>query len=138
MWCLGLSSFLLTAGPLCGLIFFDGVSPPANTETAPIGPLAGSGWELQLNYINYHATMISPKHVITARHLGASRQILTRPEMFGVSQLRPTLSREIVFSSGIRIFPFSRFGDLARVCPALSGSDEAGRELVIQIGGRPG
>lgn len=136
MWCLGLSSFLLTAGPLCGLIFLDGVSPPANTETAPTGPLAGSGWELQLNYINYHATMISPKHVITARHLGASRQILTRPEMFGVSQLETYAikgGRILIGDTDFSIFEV--WETLPGYAQLYQGSDEAGRELVIHGSG---
>lgn len=136
MWSTKILVFLLPVLSANGLIFIDGPSPAPNTETAPTGPLAGSGWELQVNYLNYHGTVISPKHVITARHLGASREVITRPVIFGATE------EETYAIKGERILigdtDFSIF-EVWETFPAWAelyqGDDETGQELVIHGSG---
>jgi len=86
---------LLFASPVSGIIFFDGGSMPDNTETAPTGAFANSGWQHQLVTTRVHptngvesylGTIISPKHYITAEHLGLGsngtpdREIVVQPD----------------------------------------------------------
>ena len=73
------------------MIFYDAANMPANTETAPTGAFANSGWQHQVvttrvgRTHSYLATIISPKHYITANHLGngwigtGDREIVTQP-----------------------------------------------------------
>ena len=61
---------LLSAPALQAIIFFDTGDPQHNRETAPTGPLAGSGWRFQGEYKEFLGTMISPRHFITAIHIG--------------------------------------------------------------------
>jgi len=127
--CLGLS-------PASGLIFRDGSSPAPNTETAPTGSLAGSGWEQQVYYLNYHATVISPKHVMTARHLGGSQEILTRPAFFrGGSEEKFAIKGErlLIGETDFSIFEvWETFPDYAAL---YQGDGEEGEEVVIHGSG---
>lgn len=133
-WCL--SGFLLTAGPLYSLIFIDGPSPPPNTETAPTGPWAGSGWSFQVNYLNFHGTMISPKHVMTARHLGASEEVLTRPTIFGAPQLETyAIKGERILIGETDFSIFEVWETLPFYAQLYEGDDEEGREMVIHGSG---
>lgn len=82
---------LFFASPVSGMIFFDAASMPANTETAPTGPYANSGWQFQIVTTRqnggdqYLGTIISPKHYLTAAHLGLGssgtmdREIIIQP-----------------------------------------------------------
>ena len=82
---------LFFASPVSGMIFFDAASMPANTETAPTGPYANSGWQFQIVTTRqnggeqYLGTIISPKHYLTAAHVGLGssgtmdREIIIQP-----------------------------------------------------------
>ena len=52
------------------MIFINSDDPAANKQAAPTGAYANSGWQYQVRYKDYLGTMISPKHFITATHLG--------------------------------------------------------------------
>ena len=136
MWGMLVWLVILSAGLAEGLIFRDGPSPAANTETAPTGPFAGSGWELQVNYLNYHGTIISPKHVMTARHLGAAEEVLTRPVVFGAPEEESYAikgERIVIGETDFAIFEvWETFPVYAEL---YQGSDEEGRELVIHGSG---
>ena len=82
---------LLLVSPVSGIIFYDAASMPANTETAPTGAFANSGWQHQIVTTRFTGTwfflgtIISPKHYVTANHLGSGnngtvdREIVTQP-----------------------------------------------------------
>jgi len=115
------------------LIFRDGPSPAANTETAPTGAFANSGWQYQIRFGNSHGTMISPKHFVTATHLGNGNTHITQPMFFnGVEDRTYTIvpgSREVIGTSDLAVFEiWETFDDFA---PLWTGSGEIGEDLVI-------
>jgi len=83
---------IATAHSALGLIFYESANPLANTETAPAGVYANAGWQHQIvidreaNRNLFFGTMISPKHFVTARHLGLgqagtdARVFVTQPD----------------------------------------------------------
>lgn len=136
MWSTRILAFLFPVLSADGLIFIDGSSPAPNTETAPGGSLAGSGWDFQVNYLNYHATVISPKHVITARHLGASQKVLTRPVIFGATEEETyAIKGERILIGDTDFSIFEVWETFATWAELYHGDDEAGRELVIHGSG---
>lgn len=123
---------MLMAESAAALIFRDGFSPTANTEAGPTGPLAGSGWEHQVYYLDYHGTIISPKHVITARHLGGAGEVLTRPVIFGATEEESYAikgERILIGETDLAIFEvWETFPSYAEL---YQGEDEVGREVII-------
>lgn len=133
---LALMVLVLAVGPAAGLIFRDGPSPAPNTETAPTGPLAGSGWQWQANYLNYHATIISPKHVITARHLGAGEKVITRPVIFGAPSPETYAIKGQRITIGDSDFAiFEVWETFPTYAGLYQGTNESGREVVIHGSG---
>ncbi len=63
--------FRLGGPPADAIIFYSTGDTTYNT-TAPTGDLADSGWQYQGQWGNYLGTPISPKHFITAEHVGGS------------------------------------------------------------------
>jgi len=126
-----LFSFLATMSA-SGLIFRDGPSPAANTETAPTGDYAGSGWQHQVRYLTSHATIISPKHFITATHLGKKQKEVFQAAFFnGVEDRTFAIKGEPVQIglSDLRVFEiWETFDDYAQLYTA---ADEAGKGMVI-------
>ena len=118
--------------PASGLIFRDGLSPAANTRTAPIGDYAGSGWQHQLRYLTSHATIISPKHFITAHHLGASQEQVTQQAFFNGVGLKTFAIKGTplrIGDSDLRVFEiWETFDDYALL---YKKSDELGKEMVV-------
>ena len=126
-----LFSFLATMSA-SGLIFRDGPSPAANTETAPTGDYAGSGWQHQVRYLTSHATIISPKHFITANHLGNNQDEIFQAAFFnGVEDRTYAIKGRPVRLglSDLQVFEiWETFGDYAELYTA---TDEAGKGMVI-------
>jgi len=118
--------------PASGLIFRDGLSPTANTRTAPTGDYAGSGWQHQLRYLTSHATIISPKHFITANHLGASQEQVTQQAFFNGAELKTFAIKGTpvrIGDSDLRVFEiWETFEDYALL---YTKSDEVGKEMVV-------
>ena len=118
--------------PASGLIFRDGLSPAANTRTAPAGDYAGSGWQHQLRYLTSHATIISPKHFITANHLGASQEQVTQQAFFNGVELKTFAVKGTpvrIGDSDLRVFEiWETFDDYALL---YTKSDEVGKEMVV-------
>ncbi|MDB4775330.1 hypothetical protein OAG40_03355, partial [Akkermansiaceae bacterium] len=118
--------------PASGLIFRDGLSPTANTRTAPTGDYAGSGWQHQLRYLTSHATIISPKHFITANHLGASQEQVTQQAFFNGVELKTFAIKGTpvrIGDSDLRVFEiWETFEDYALL---YTKSDEVGKEMVV-------
>lgn len=118
--------------PAGGLIFRDGLSPPANTQTAPTGGYEGSGWQHQLRYLTSHATIISPKHFITATHLGANQEQVTQQAFFngvGLQTFAVKGTPVRLGDSDLRVFEiWETFDDYALL---YTKSDEVGKEIVV-------
>lgn len=127
----GLILWALASLPVSGLIFREGAGPAANTETAPTGDYSGSGWQHQLIYAGFHGTIISPKHFITAVHIGFGSPVVTQQGFFnGVGNRSFTVkgSRR-VGQSDFRIFEiWETFDDFALL---YNKADENGKEVVI-------
>ena len=119
--------------PAAALILRDGPSPAANTETAPTGDFADSGWQYQIRFGTFHGTMISPKHFITATHLGAGETEVTQPIIFnGVEDRTYTIrpgSRVVINGSDLSVFEIWETFDL--YAPLYTKGDEVGEDLVI-------
>ena len=119
--------------PASALIFRDGSSPAANTETAPTGAYADSGWQYQIRFGAFHGTMISPKHFLTAVHLGTAPTSISQPIYFnGVEEktygIKPG-SRETIGTTDLAIFEiWETFDDYAQL---YSQGSEAGKGMVI-------
>ncbi len=129
---LGIALWVLAGLPASGLIFRDGVSPAANTRVAPTGDYAGSGWQYQLRYLTSHATIISPKHFITAAHLGTNQEKVTQQSFFNGVELRTFAVKGIpirIGDSDLRVFEiWETFDDYALL---YTKSDEVGKEMVV-------
>lgn len=128
----GILLWALAGLPASGLIFRDGLSPAANTRTAPTGDYAGSGWQHQLRYLTSHATIISPKHFITATHLGTNQEQVTQQGFFTDGELRTFAVKGTpvrIGTSDLRVFEiWETFDDYALL---YTKSDEVGKELVV-------
>ena len=118
-----------------GMIFVDVADPAANKQTAPTGQYANSGWKYQVRYKEYLGTMISPKHFISATHLG-EQGLTTQPSFFNGSESRTfTLknggTRIIIQNTDLSVFEiWETFEDYA---PLYTKTNETGKE-VIQFG----
>ena len=125
--------FLAVLGlPTSGLVFRDGVSPAANTRTAPTGDYAGSGWQYQLRYLTSHATIISPKHFITATHLGANQEQVTQQAFFNGVGLKTFAIKGTpvrIGDSDLRVFEIWETFDTYALL--YTKSDEVGKEMVV-------
>jgi hypothetical protein len=104
------------------VILFRTADPGANT-TAPIGDLAGSGWQYQGTFGNFLGTPIGPHYFITAQHIGAAPKFTFRGRDY-------TLVRSYDDpGSDLRIW------EIAETFPAYAslyaGSDEVGQRLVV-------
>lgn len=109
--------------PLRAVITLGGLDPTFNT-TAPTGALAGSGWQ----YISTGGklgTAISPHHFLTARHTGGSVG-----QTFVYEGISHTLTGYYDSpNSDLRIWSVD--GRFSSYAPLYTGSDEAGKDLVV-------
>ncbi|MDB4578998.1 hypothetical protein N9105_06790 [Akkermansiaceae bacterium] len=135
------SLFISTSLPSSGLIFWSADDPPANKETAPTGAYVDSGWQHVLRFKNFQGTMISPKHFITATHLGNGTTV-TQPVYFnGVAEKSFTIkpdSREIIQVNGedSDLSVFEIWESFDRYAPLYTSANEVGKEFVITGKGR--
>ena len=123
--------------PAGGLIFRDGLSPPENTQTAPTGGYEDSGWQHQLRYLTSHATIISPKHFITATHLGANQEQVTQQAFFngvGLQTFAVKGTPVRIGDSDLRVFEI--WETFPSYAPLYSNTNEPGKEFVITGKGR--
>lgn len=124
--------FCLCLRPATGMVFRDGPSPSANTETAPTGPYAESGWQFQLRYFLSAGTIISPKHFITAVHLGETQTEVTQEAFLNGSQdltFHLKGSRQRIAETDLAVFEiWETFPAFASLYP---DSDESAKEVVV-------
>lgn len=128
----GILLWVLAGLPASGLIFRDGLSPVANTRSAPTGVYEGSGWQHQVRYLTSHATIISPKHFITAAHLGTNQEQVTQQAFFNGVELKTFAVKGTparIGTSDLRVFEiWETFDDYAQL---YTKSDEAGKGMVV-------
>ncbi|MEE3179525.1 MAG: hypothetical protein VX317_07570 [Verrucomicrobiota bacterium] len=136
---------LLSAPTLQAIIFFDTGDPQHNRETAPTGSLAGSGWRFQGEYKEFLGTMISPRHFITAIHIGKGPTTFVQKSWFSgetgdrVYYINPGFyngngSRDVP-GTDLRIFEV--YGEFPAYAPLYTRSNEAGRQVVMMGRGYP-
>lgn len=124
---------LFSSLPAGAMIFLNAEDPPANKQTAPTGDYENAGWQWQVRYKVYLGTMISPKHFITATHLGQTGET-NQPTFFnGVEDKTFTLKnsglRLGIPNTDLSIFEiWETFEDYA---PLFQGTGEVGNEAFI-------
>ena len=120
--------------PGMGMIFLNAQDPAQNKQTAPTGPYANSGWQYQLRYKNYLGTIISPKHFITATHLGRKGET-TQPKFFnGEHDLSFTLKDEgqgIIIDETTDLRVLEIWETFEHYAPLYPSPNESGKETVI-------
>jgi len=152
-WVKGMSVVfsLLSISISHALIFFDDADDATNTQSNPSGDYAGSLdavgiYKRLVTRANgttftrdFHGTMISPKHFITARHLGAGGTLFVQPAYFnGVEDKTFTLknngARTLISGTDYAIYEiyetFDSYVDL------WQGNDDLGKEFLISGAGR--
>jgi hypothetical protein len=116
--------FCLAAVPCKGIIFYATSDPTYNT-TAPAGSLTNSGWKYEGQWGSFLGTAISPKHFITAKHVGGT---VGAPFIFnGVPY--PTLSVTNDPSSDLSIWRVC--GNFPTNAPIYTNRDETNKSLVV-------
>ncbi len=126
------------------IIFYDTADPAHNRESAPGGGLAGSGWQYQGEYKAFLGTMISPRHFITAIHIGKGSTTFTHRTWFSgaasdrVYHINPNFNGGIgakdLPGTDLRIFEV--YGDFPGYAPLFDGSNELGKQVVMMGRGR--
>lgn len=128
-----LNLFWLTLAPASGLIFIDGNDPPANVETAPTGAYANSGWQYQVRFNLFHGTMISPKHFVTAVHVGNSATEVLHNGFFNgtgdVTYFIKPGSRQIIEDTDFAVYEI--WETFPYYAPLYTDINEEGKETVI-------
>lgn len=140
------ASVFLLASPLCsGLIFFDTGDPTHNREVAPGGAWGNSGWQFQGEYKDFLGTMISPRHFITAIHLGLGETTFVHKAFFSgeasdrVYHINPNFNSGAGFKDlpGTDLRIFEVYGDFPAYAPLFTASNEVGKDVVLMGRGRP-
>jgi len=123
------------------IIFFDDADEATNTQLAPspTGSYADFGWQNTGRYRGFHATMISPKHFLTARHIGTGGTSFSQPAYFnGLADKTFTLAnngaRVLINGTDFAIYEiFETFDSYSEI---YTKPDEAGKEFVMTGAGR--
>jgi len=129
-----------------GLIFFDTADPVHNREVAPGGTWAGSGWQFQGHFKSFLGTMISPRHFVTAKHVGAAagnttfihKTFFSGQAADRIYYLNPNanggVGHWIIPGTDLRVFEV--YGDFPEHAELYTKSNEAGKESVMMGRGR--
>lgn len=131
--------FVLLFSPSAwAVIFFTTADPTHNTETAPSGPLAGSGWQYQGLFGSFLGTAISPNHFITATHVGvASSTFVSKNYFNGGSDITYNINTAAngglgywnIAGTDLRIFQIT--GTFSSYAPLYTATNEVGKDLVV-------
>lgn len=128
-----------TAMPAGAVLFYSTADVTHNRNTAPGGPLTGSGWQYQGYFGNFLGTAISPKHFITAAHFGIAGSTFVSKSFFNGGPSDVTYNVDTTFHGGLgyrnipgtdlRVFQIT--GTFASYAPLYTKTDEVGKELVV-------
>jgi hypothetical protein len=133
-------AFLSVAAPSArAVIFYSTGDPTHNRNTAPTGPLAGSGWQYQGYFGNFLGTAISPKHFITAVHIGVADTNFVSKSFFNGGVVDVTYPVDTTFNGGLgyrnipgtdlRVYQIT--GTFPEYAPLYTKTDEVGKGLVV-------
>ena len=129
---------------LPGIVFFETGDLSHNRERAPAGLYEGAGWRYQGEYKEFLGTAISPRHFITAVHLGKGSETFVQRSWFTGEEFDRVYFINPNFNEGngsldipgtdLRIFEV--FGEFPAYAGLYTTSDEVGREVVMMGRGR--
>lgn len=138
--------WLLLAPGAQALVFFQTGDPAHNREAAPTGDLAGSGWQYQGHFKNFLGTMISPRHFVTAKHVGVGGAATTfvHKSFFSGSggdttyYVNPNVNGGTGFWNipGTDLRVFEVYGSFPGYATLYDGTDEVGKQAVLMGRGR--
>lgn len=124
--------------PAHGVIFHGTADASHNRETAPAGPLAGSGWQFLGEFGDYLGTMIGPQHFLTAAHVPSSPTTFVSKDHFsGAGEVVYTIDTGANGGTGfwtipdtdLRVYKINEtFPGFARLYGTY---DEVGKDLVV-------
>ncbi len=127
-WCLGPASVGLLSGLLCpgaqAIMVFKTSDITYNT-TAPGGSLTGSGWQYEGTWGSFLGTAIAPNYFVTATHVGGT----TGDTFIYNGSSYTTTAHFSSPASDLTVWQVS--GAFPTYAPLYSGSDEAGRGLLV-------
>jgi hypothetical protein len=136
---LAIAFFSIAALPVRAVMFYSTGDPTHNQNTAPSGPLAGSGWQYQGYFGGFLGTAISPKHFITAAHIGVADSTFISKSFFhgGPTDVAYTVDTTFNGGLGYRTIPgtdlrvFQITGTFPDYAPLYTKTDEVGKGLVV-------
>ena len=141
-----LAGLILLVGTcsLRAIVFFDTGDPGHNRESAPSGLHEGSGWQYQGEYKEFLGTVISPRHFITAVHLGKGAETFVQRSWFTGEENDQVYFINPNFNEGngaldipetdLRVFEV--YGEFPGYAKLYTTPDEVGREVVMMGRGR--
>jgi hypothetical protein len=106
------------------VVFISTADPNYNT-TAPTGPLAGSGWELQGRWGAFLGTPVAPNFFLTAEHIGGA--VGDKFTFGGVNYVTKAFFDDP--NSDLRLWQID--GTFPTYAPLYDQSDEVGKSLVV-------
>ena len=135
---------LFGVGSLPAIVFFDTGDPAYHREVAPSGPYEGAGWTFQGEYKQFLGTMVSPRHFISAVHVGKGSETFVRRTWFSGEETDQVYYINPNFNGGngsldiagtdLRIFEI--FGEFPTYAELYDSPDEEGKEVVMIGRGR--
>jgi len=136
--------FLGAACQAPGIIFYETGDVTHNRETAPSGAWTGAGWQYQGYYKAFLGTMISPRHFVTARHVGLGTSTFVHKKFFSGAAVDVTyyLNPNVNGGGGYWNVPgtdlriFEIYGEFPGYAELYTDTDEVGKELVMMGRGR--
>lgn len=152
---LPIAILVLAVAPAEAVLFYSTADPEHNKNTAPGGGLAGSGWQYQGYFGSHLGTAISPKHFITAAHVGVSATFVSK-SFFNGGPSDVTYTVDATFNGGtgyktipgtdLRVFQIEE--TFPSYAPLYTNTDEVGKGLVVvgrgttrgvevEVGGEP-
>ena len=136
---LSIAFLSLAVLPARAVLFFTTGDPAHNRETAPGGGLAGSGWQYQGYFGSFLGTAISPKHFITAAHVGVQGSTFVSKSFFNGGPSDVTYNIDATFNGGVghqtiagtdlRVYQIT--GTFPEYAPLYTKTDEVGQNLVV-------
>jgi len=126
--------WLLVPGDTARAIILFGTGDPEAHTLAPVGALAGSGWDTQ-TAVSPSATAVGPRHFVSASHLGASVAVGAIVPFAGL-HYQIVRSLTVPATGDLRFFEVAGRLPSGHIAELYSGAEEVGRPAVIHGIGR--